>query len=150
MTERNVSLAKRTSYIALQQAFIVFRYVQQSRIFNAATQPDERKVYPCRPNLFANRIFKPANTDPTKKLPVVIQIHGGGFIVNNPSADDALARYLADKTECLVVSVDYRKAPQNPFPAAYEDIVDLSLAVIEDTALPVDRSKVVLAGNSAG
>ena len=76
--------------------------------------------------------------------------HGGGFIVNNPAVDDPLARYLADTCLCVVVSIDYRKCPQNKFPTAYEDVVELSLAAINDQELPLDRSKVVLFGSSAG
>ena len=147
----DVALSKRIAYIALQKAFNGFRYVQQSRLFAAATQPDERKLYPCRPNLFANRIFRPAGLGADAgELPLLILIHGGGFIVNNPSADDALARRLADTANSLVVSIDYSKAPQNPFPAGYEDVVALCLAVIDDDALHINKRKVVLAGNSAG
>ena len=70
--------------------------------------------------------------------------------MNNPAADDAFARLLADKAACVVVSVDYSKAPRHPFPAAYEDLIDLSLAVIADPQLHVDPKKVVLCGSSSG
>jgi acetyl esterase/lipase len=83
-------------------------------------------------------------------LPLVIRAHGGGFIVNYPAVDDILARRLADQANCIVVSLDYSKAPQNKFPAAYEDVIAQSLAIIDDPELPIDKSKVALCGSSAG
>lgn len=71
-------------------------------------------------------------------------------LVNNPSADDPIARHLADNAHCIVVSIDYSKSPQNKFPTAYEDAIAQILAIIDDEALPIDRSRVVLCGSSAG
>ncbi|GAB7337616.1 hypothetical protein MBLNU457_g2914t1 [Dothideomycetes sp. NU457] len=123
-------------------------YVRRSPWFSPATQPDRFRTY--HPNLYACRVFIPSEHDGEKPLPLVIRAHGGGFIVNAPSADDPIARHLADNAGCIVVSIDYRKAPQNKFPAAYEDTIAQSLAVIEDPELPIDRNRVVLCGSSAG
>jgi len=125
-------------------------YVRSSPWLSPTTQPDRIKNYPCRPNLYACRIFTPKDPQGKKTLPLVIRAHGGGFIVNYPAADDVLARRLADQANCIVVSIDYSKAPQNKFPAAYEDVIAQSLAVIDDPELPTDKSKVVLCGSSAG
>ncbi|KAK5175810.1 uncharacterized protein LTR77_000950 [Saxophila tyrrhenica] len=125
-------------------------YIRRSSWFSPATQPDREKTHECRPNLYACRIFLPREHDGQQRLPLVIRVHGGGFVVNAPPADDPLARYLADNANCIVVSIDYGKAPHNKLSAAYEDVIALSLAVMEDPELPVDRSKVVLSGNSAG
>jgi acetyl esterase/lipase len=92
----------------------------------------------------------PKNTKDKDTLPLVIRAHGGGFIVNYPAVDDILARRLADQANCIVVSLDYSKAPQNKFPAAYEDVIAQSLAIVDDPELPIDKSKVVLCGSSAG
>ena len=72
--------------------------------------------------------------------------------MNNPSVDDPLARFLADNCNCVVVSIDYRKAPRHRFPAAYEDVAESILALLSDGGndLPIDRHKVVLCGSSAG
>ena len=72
--------------------------------------------------------------------------------MNNPSADDPLARFLADNCNCIVINIDYRKAPGHPFPAAYEDVVEPIFALLGDRGddLPTDRSKVILCGSSAG
>lgn len=80
-------------------------------------------------------------------------VHGGGFVMNNPSVDDPLARLLADACHCIVVSIDYRKAPRHAFPAAYEDVVESIVALLGDGGdddLPIDRGKVILCGSSAG
>jgi len=125
-------------------------YIRTSPWLSPTTQPDRLKTYPCRPTLYACRIFTPKDSQGKAKLPLVIRAHGGGFIVNYPAADDALARRLADQAHCIVVSIDYSKAPQNQFPIAYEDAIAQSLAVIDDPELPTDKSRVVLCGSSAG
>ncbi|KAJ4351422.1 uncharacterized protein N0V89_006764 [Didymosphaeria variabile] len=123
-------------------------YILRSSYLSPATQPDFTKTYPCRPDLFPCRVFVPR--DHNGNLPLVIRAHGGGFVVNNPAADDPLARHLADTAQCVVVSIDYSKSPQNKFPTAFEDVIAQSLAVIEDPELPIDRNRVVLCGHSAG
>ncbi|USP81651.1 alpha/beta-hydrolase [Curvularia clavata] len=128
-------------------------YIRTSSWMSPATQPDRIKNYPCRPYLYGCRIFIPKDfqaTQEKKTLPLVIRAHGGGFIINCPAADDILARHLADNANCIVVSVDYSKAPQNKFPTAYEDIIAQSLEIIDDPELPIDPSKVFLCGTSAG
>lgn len=95
-------------------------------------------------------MFTPREYDGQGKLPLVIRAHGGGFLVNNPAADDPIARYMADHARCIVVSIDYSKAPQNKFPTAYEDVIAQTLAIIDDDELPIDKSRVVLCGSSAG
>ena len=128
-------------------------YVRTSPWMSPATQPDRIKNYPCRPHLYGCRIFIPKGFQENgekKTLPLVIRAHGGGFLLNYPAVDDILARHLADNANCIVVSLDYSKAPQNKFPAGYEDIVAQSLAAIEDPELPIDPSKVILCGSSAG
>jgi acetyl esterase/lipase len=137
-------------YTVLQKGFLIALWITRSRLWSPKTQPDAIKYLPLKPSLFASRVFRPAGQSVAQRLPLIVQIHGGGFIVNNPSADDELARFLADTCKCLVVSIDYRKAPQNIFPAAYEDIVDSVEALIQDASLNVRPGKVVLSGNSAG
>ncbi|QIX00184.1 hypothetical protein AMS68_005701 [Peltaster fructicola] len=135
-------------WILLQNLVNGITYAKRSRWITSVDQPDEIKVYPGREHLFGSRIFRPASTN--NALPLVIRIHGGGFIMNSPCTDDNAARYVADNVGCNVVSVDYSKAPRNPFPAAYEDLVALSLDIIGDSSLHVNPEQVVLWGSSAG
>lgn len=71
-------------------------------------------------------------------------------IVNNPAADDGLARHLSNTANCIVISIDYSKSPQSKFPTAYEDIIAQTLAIITDSDLPIDPSRVIFCGHSAG
>ncbi|KAF1967227.1 alpha/beta-hydrolase [Bimuria novae-zelandiae CBS 107.79] len=126
-------------------------YIRRSSYQSPGTQPNLTKIYQCRTNLFPCRIFLPKNHSlKASRLPLVIRVHGGGFVINNPAADDLIARHLADSAHCIVVSIDYSKSPQNNFPIAYEDVIAQSLAVIENAELPIDRERVVLCGSSAG
>lgn len=125
-------------------------YVRNSSWLSPATQPDRFKTYECRPNLFACRVFVPQGNDRQDDLPLVIRAHGGGFILNNPAADDKIARHLADTVRCLVTSIDYSKTPQHKFPTGYEDVVAQVLAILDDQDLAFDRSRVILCGSSAG
>jgi acetyl esterase/lipase len=134
-------------------------YIKSSSYLSPSTQPDIFKTDPTRPHLYACRIFLPkshresqsqSQGQEPKTLPLIIRAHGGGFVVNAPAADDILARRLSDTANCLVVSLDYSKSPQNKFPAAYEDVIAQSLSIIEDSELPIDKSKVILCGSSAG
>ncbi|KAK4893414.1 hypothetical protein LTR27_008310 [Elasticomyces elasticus] len=126
-------------------------YVRRSSWVSPTTQPDRVKTYLLsRPNLYPCRIFLPHDHGGKRPLPLVIRVHGGGFLLNNPAVDDPIARHLADRAQCVVVSIDYSKAPQYKFPAAYEDVVEQILKINDDPDLPLDRSRVILCGASAG
>lgn len=146
---QDATATKKAAYTALRSVFNGWLYVSTSQLFGSATRPDLVKSYPCRPHLHATRIYQPKDTT-VEKLPIYITIHGGGFVVNNPSKEDEIARYIADNGKCLVASLDYSKSPANRFPVAFNDVIELALAVINDAELPIDKSKVIIGGNSAG
>jgi acetyl esterase len=64
------------------------------------------------------RIYTPGGEGP---FPVMLWFHGGGFVLGGPDIADSICRHLANAGECVVVSVDYRRAPEHPFPAALLD-----------------------------
>lgn len=70
--------------------------------------------------------------------------------MNSPAADDIIAHHLSNTASCIIISIDYSKSPQNKFPAAYEDIIAQTLAIIDDSTLPIDSSRVIFCGHSAG
>ncbi len=79
----------------------------------------------------------------------LIWIHGGGYIVG--SAEDNRALAIAEQLDCTVVSVDYRLAPENPFPAGLEDCQQALLWTIEHAGeLGIDARRVAIGGASAG
>ncbi|MCP2319321.1 acetyl esterase [Nocardia amikacinitolerans] len=84
-------------------------------------------------------------------LPVVLYMHGGGFVVGTLNGVDDLCRSLCIEAECVVVSVEYRRAPEHAFPAAADDCLWIyEWAQREAVSLGVDPSRIALAGDSAG
>ncbi|MBT2617254.1 MULTISPECIES: alpha/beta hydrolase [unclassified Bacillus (in: firmicutes)] len=81
----------------------------------------------------------------------LLWIHGGGYVIGTPEMDDFLCQRYVLEANCTVVSVDYRLAPEHPFPAPVEDCY-AALKWFSDHAdeLGVDRSRIAIAGASAG
>ncbi len=94
------------------------------------------------------RVYRPAADGP---LPVVLFVHGGGFVVGSVRTHDGLARRIAVDAEAVVVSVNYRLAPEDPFPAAVEDCwTALQWTAAHAAELGGDPDRVAVAGDSAG
>jgi acetyl esterase len=96
----------------------------------------------------AARIYRPsAQTG----LPIILFIHGGGWIVGSIATHDNICRRLANRARAVVVSLGYRLAPENKFPAALEDVYTaLQWAHTEAGALGGDPGRIAVAGDSAG
>ncbi|MEV4668583.1 alpha/beta hydrolase [Microbacterium sp. LWO12-1.2] len=83
--------------------------------------------------------------------PCIVYFHGGGWVIGDPDLADSTTRDLAVHAQATVVSVDYRRAPENPFPAAHEDALAVTQALLSgSTALPINPDAVAVAGDSAG
>jgi len=92
----------------------------------------------------------PGQTD-AADLPVVLWIHGGGFVCGDLESYDLVARRLAVESGAAVFSVDYRLAPEHPFPIPLDDChAALAWVVANAGDLGVDGSRVAVAGDSAG
>ena len=84
-------------------------------------------------------------------LPAVLYLHGGGFVVGGLDTHDNAVRLLAEQAGALVVSVDYRMAPEHRFPAALEDCFAAYTWLRDNAAaLGADPGRVAVAGDSAG
>jgi len=99
----------------------------------------------------AVRIFKPLGGTVADKLPVLVWFHGGGFVIGSVAQSDADCRHLATLASVAVVSVEYRLAPDHPFPAAPDDCYAATSWVAEHAAeLGVDPARLAVGGDSAG
>ena len=86
-----------------------------------------------------------------KPLPLMLYFHGGGWVIGNIDTADNIARFICKRAGCHVLSIDYRLAPESPFPAAVED----SYAVLEwahehAAELGADPARILAGGDSAG
>ncbi len=96
----------------------------------------------------ALRIYHPALAAP---LPIIVYIHGGGWVLGNLDTTDALCRNFANLSQCIVVSTNYRHAPEHKFPAALEDAYAATKWVSENAAsFGGDASRLAVCGTSAG
>lgn len=84
-------------------------------------------------------------------LPLVVYFHGGGFVLGDAAAYDAQSRHLAARGACVLLFVEYRLAPEHPFPAALDDAwAALTWAAANAAALGADPARLAVAGDSAG
>jgi acetyl esterase/lipase len=120
-------------------------------IMDPSPKPSDIKSFPSHLNLKC-RVFHPPTHDLSPKIspPLFLDIHGGGFILFDPSIDDMVNTHLAAQLNCLVISLDYSKAPSVKFPVPTNEIIDTIIDILQDQNLSFDRSRVVLGGYSAG
>lgn len=94
------------------------------------------------------RLFKP-NTD--GNLPLLIWMHGGGWVIGSVNSTDPTCRSIARDTPCAVISVEYRLAPEFRFPAALNDVYAvLEWAVSNAEQIGIDKARISIGGASAG
>ena len=97
------------------------------------------------------RVYTPASAAADQRLPVVLYVHGGGWVIADLDTYDSSARAICNKAHCIVVSTHYRQAPENKFPAAHEDtFVAYKWLLANARELGGDASRIALVGESAG
>jgi acetyl esterase/lipase len=100
------------------------------------------------PQRIALRSYRPVLND---VLPALVFFHGGGWTIGDLDTHDVVCRSLALGSRCAVFSVDYRLAPENPFPAAVGDCISATQYITENAAsLKVDPARIAVGGDSAG
>lgn len=131
------------------------KWYRERRFFS---QPDAPEVAEVR-DLAADgpagpvplRLYRPLGSTADQILPALIYYHGGGFVIGDRDTHDVLCRQLANGSGCAVVSVDYRLAPDAPFPAAVDDSLAAARWIYANAAsLGVDANRLAVGGDSAG
>ena len=113
--------------------------VSERRVPGPAGAPDVRVL-----------VYRPTRTAP-EGWPALLHIHGGGYILGAPEMSDVGNRWLASRVGCVIVSVDYRLAPETPFPGPVEDCyAALRWLHTSAAALGVDARRIAIGGESAG
>jgi acetyl esterase len=98
------------------------------------------------------RIYVPeALMESSAPRPTLVFIHGGGFVYGGLESHDAVCRVLAERAGVQVIAVDYRLAPEHPFPVPYDDCLAAYVWIVEHAVeLSVDRDRLAVGGDSAG
>jgi len=110
----------------------------------------ENRHIPGRGGDIPVRIYRP-ETEGEPALPVLVYYHGGGYIFGSIAAVDRQARLLANEAKVIVVSAEYRLAPEHPYPAPQDDAEDVFLWVRENAAtFGADATRIGVGGDSAG
>ncbi len=105
------------------------------------TIPADWGALPCR-------LYRPAHDG---RLPLLVFFHGGGWVLGSIASHDGLCRRLAQAAGIAVLSVDYRLAPEHPFPAAFDDACTaFDWALRHADALGIDPERIGVGGDSAG
>ncbi|MCW2851329.1 MAG: putative lipase [Nocardioides sp.] len=96
------------------------------------------------------RVYRP-QTARDGVAPALVYFHGSGFVISNIGIFDSPTRALANRTGCVVVAVNYQKAPEHPFPVPFDDAYAATQWVVDNAgALGIDPDRVGVIGDSAG
>ncbi|HEY4331333.1 MAG TPA: alpha/beta hydrolase fold domain-containing protein, partial [Ilumatobacteraceae bacterium] len=108
----------------------------------------EHVLVPTRSHEARVRLYHPAGNEPA---PVVVFFHGGGWVLCDLDSHDAICRRLCAGAGCVVASVEYRLAPEDPFPAAVHDAIDVTTWIAAHSEVVGGRAgALAVAGDSAG
>ncbi|WLR43133.1 alpha/beta hydrolase fold domain-containing protein [Bacillus carboniphilus] len=95
------------------------------------------------------RVYVPKQR--TGELPVMVYFHGGGWVLGDLNSSNTFCQYLSEKAQCIIVSVDYRLAPEHKYPAALEDAMDAVLWIYEHIhEFNGDKERLSIGGDSSG
>ncbi|KAJ9149885.1 Triacylglycerol lipase [Pleurostoma richardsiae] len=100
----------------------------------------------------AIRCFTPEGEAPDAGWPVMLYYHGGGWVLGNIATENTVCTNMCVRSKCVVITTDYRLAPENPWPAALHDAWEAVLWAFGEgqKILNLDLSKVAIGGSSAG
>jgi len=128
------------------------------RIRRSVTQPEPPEVQRVQDHSVKTeagsltvREYQPLGRAPGAAYPALVYLHGGGWTIGDIDTHDVLCRTLCNGAQCVVISVDYRLAPEAPFPAAYTDtLAGFQWTASSAAALGIDATRIAIGGDSAG
>jgi acetyl esterase len=133
--------------LPVEQARVFFDQMQLPRPEVKIAEVEDRKI-PGPAGVIPVRIYRP---EARAKLPALVYFHGGGWVIGSLETHDGACRELANRIGCVVVSVEYRLAPESRYPAAAEDCYAATTWAAENAnALGVDAARIGIGGDSAG
>jgi acetyl esterase len=99
----------------------------------------------------ALRFYRGIGTDSDAALPCLLYLHGGGWVLGNLLSHEGVCCRLANEAGCWTVAVDYRLAPEHPFPAALDNSATALAWIAANAAeIGIDRERIAVGGDSAG
>jgi acetyl esterase len=126
--------------------FVARRIYRDTRAVLAPKAPDIAEVRLLAFENYAMRVYRPVLGE---TLPALLYFHGGGWTIGDVDTHDVLCRQLAVGARCVVFSVDYRLAPEQPFPAAVDDCL-AATRYVADNAAKLKVHGIAVGGDSAG
>ena len=121
--------------VALQQPLVAIELVEQRKISGPTSA-------------LPIRIYRPTNDS---NLPAMVFFHGGGWVLNFLDIYEVALRKIANHGNFVIVAVEYQKAPEHPYPAAFNDCYATLKWVVDNAAdLSIDQSSIGVGGDSAG
>ena len=150
-----IAKAKRPAYHELTPQQARASYEKSAPILEIASAPMfsvEDLALPTRDGATIRaRLYYPVEPGWAEPAPALVYFHGGGFTVGSVDTHDALCRMFARDAQCVVLSVDYRLAPEHKFPTAVNDAFDALAWLSANAALyGVDQARIAIGGDSAG
>jgi acetyl esterase/lipase len=131
-------------------------YYRQARFISNPEPPELKSVaplaIPAAHGSIPGRIYTPNELRQTDGLvPCLVFFHGGGWVIGDLDTHDVVCRKLADEGRLIVISIDYRRAPEHKFPAAVDDAIAATAWIATHAKeFGIDASRLVVGGDSAG
>jgi acetyl esterase len=131
---------------------------EASKLGRAVVQPDPPKLAsvdditaPSPHGPIPLRVYKPLTLPKSGPAPAFIFYHGGGWVIGDLDSHDVVCRQIADQAGFVVLSVDYRLAPEHKFPAAAVDAIAATEWIVANSAkFGIDKNRIFVGGDSAG
>jgi len=124
--------------------------VRNAEVKQSIHRTQDRRI-PGPASDIALRIYWPREARAGELFPVLLWLHGGGFVIGSLDTHDSACRMLATQADCMVVSVDYRLAPEFRFPAAVDDCqAALRWLALHASEIGADAQRIAVGGDSAG